>query len=40
MKNAVKAAEVKLSAEETAELERVADSLQLNVIRFWEKVME
>jgi hypothetical protein len=29
-----------LTAEETAELERVADSLELNVIRFWEKEMK
>ncbi|MCR4653215.1 MAG: hypothetical protein K5744_05930 [Eubacterium sp.] len=35
--DAVKAANVALTAEETAELERVADSLELNVIRFWEK---
>ena len=26
--------------EETAELEKVADSLELNVIRFWEKEMK
>ena len=26
-----------LTAEETAELEKVADSLELNVIRFWEE---
>ena len=29
-----------LTAEETAELEKVADSLDLNVIRFWEKEMK
>ena len=29
-----------LTAEETAELEKVADSLELNVIRFWEKEMK
>ena len=29
-----------LTAEETAELEKVADSLELNVIRFWEKEKE
>ncbi|MBR3244162.1 MAG: aldo/keto reductase [Parasporobacterium sp.] len=38
--DAVKAANVALTAEETAELERVADSLELNVIRFWEKEMK
>ena len=35
--DAVKAANVTLTAEETAELEKVANSLELNVIRFWEK---
>ena len=38
--DAVKAANVTLTAEETAELEKVADSLELNVIRFWEKEMK
>ena len=38
--DAVKAANVPLTAEETAELEKVADSLELNVIRFWEKEMK
>ena len=38
--DAVKAANVSLTAEETAELEKVADSLELNVIRFWEKEMK
>ena len=38
--DAVKAANVTLTAEETAELENIADSLQLNVIRFWEKEMK
>ena len=38
--DAVKAANVTLKAEETAELEKVADSLELNVIRFWEKEMK
>lgn len=38
--DAVKAANVTLTAEETAELEKVADSLTLNVIRFWEKEMK
>ena len=38
--DAVKAANVTLTAEETAELEKVADSLEPNVIRFWEKEMQ
>ena len=38
--DAVKAASVVLTAEEVAELERTADSLGLNVIRFWEKEMK
>ena len=40
VEDAVKAANVTLTVEETAELERVADSLELNVIRFWEKEMK
>ncbi len=40
VEEAVKAPNVALTAEETAELERVADSLELNVIRFWEKEMK
>ena len=38
--DAVKAANVTLTAEETARLEKVADSLGLNVIRFWETEMK
>ncbi len=38
--DAVKAAGIILTAEETAELERIADSLELDVIRFWEKEMK
>ena len=38
--DAVKAANITLTAEDTAELEKVADSLNLNVIRFWEKEMK
>ena len=38
--DAVRAANVKLTAAETVELEKLADSLELNVIRFWEKVMK
>ena len=40
VEDAVKAANVTLTAEDAAELERVADSLELNVIRFWEKEMK
>ena len=40
VEDAVKAANVTLTAEETAELEKLADSLELNVIRFWEKEMK
>ena len=40
VEDAVKAANVTLTAEETAELERVADSLQINAIRYWEKEMK
>ena len=38
--DAVKACEITLTAEEVAELEKVADSLELNVIRMWEKEMK
>ncbi|MBR4232891.1 MAG: aldo/keto reductase [Oscillospiraceae bacterium] len=38
--DAVKAADVALTAEEIGELEKTADSLELNVIRFWEKEMK
>ncbi len=38
--DAAKAAGISLTAEETAELERIAGSLKLNVIRFWEKEMK
>ena len=40
VEDAVKAANVTLTAKETAELEKLADSLELNVIRFWEKEMK
>ena len=40
MLDAVKAANVTLTAEDAAELEKLADSLELNVIRFWEKEMK
>lgn len=38
--DAVRAANIKLTAEETASLEKTADSLGLNVIRMWEKEMK
>ena len=38
--DAVKAAGITLSAEDTQRLEKLADSLELNVIRFWEKEMK
>lgn len=38
--DAVKAMNVTLTAEETEKLEKVADSLELNLIRFWEKEMK
>ena len=40
VEDAAKAASVELSAEEAAELEELADSLQINAIRFWEKEMK
>ena len=38
--DAVRAAEVTLTKGEVLELEKTADSLGLNVIRFWEKEMK
>ncbi|MDO4538321.1 MAG: aldo/keto reductase [Coriobacteriales bacterium] len=38
--DAAAAASVQLSASEVAELEQLADSLQINAVRFWEKVMD
>ena len=38
--DAVKAANIILTDEEVSSLEKVADSLELNVIRFWEKEMK
>ncbi|MBR3538600.1 MAG: aldo/keto reductase [Eubacterium sp.] len=38
--DAVKAANITLTGEEVSSLEKVADSLALNVIRFWEKEMK
>ncbi len=40
VEDAVKAANISLTAEETAELEKVADSLEINAVRFWEKEMK
>ena len=40
VEDAVKACNVVLTADEVAELEKVADSLELNVIRMWEKEMK
>jgi aryl-alcohol dehydrogenase-like predicted oxidoreductase len=40
VEDAVKAAKVTLTAEETAHLEAVADKLNINAIRFWEKEMK
>ena len=40
VEDAVKAANITLTADEVAELESVADGLGLNVIRFWEKEMK
>ena len=40
VEDAVKAANVALTAEEVAELEALADSLHINAIRFWEKEMK
>ena len=38
--DAVKAANITLTDEEVSSLENIADSLELNVIRFWEKEMK
>ena len=38
--DAAKAADIALTFEETEELEKTADSLELNVIRYWEKEMK
>lgn len=40
VEDAVKAANISLSAEDIAELEKTADSLGLNVVRMWEKEMK
>ncbi len=40
VEDAVKAAAVELSAEDIASLEELADTLQINAIRFWEKEMK
>ena len=38
--DAVKAANITLAAKEVAALEKIADSLNINAIRFWEKEMK
>lgn len=38
--DAVKAMQVKLSAEEILRMEKVADGLEISTIRYWEKIME
>lgn len=40
VEDAVKAVGVNLTTDEVSELEKTADSLELNVIRFWEKEMK
>lgn len=40
VEDALKASNVNLTAEEVAELEKIADSLELNVVRMWEKEMK
>ena len=40
VEDAVKAANITLTQEETEELEKFAESLQINAIRFWEKEMK
>ena len=40
VEDAVKACNVALTSDEVTELEKVADSLELNVIRMWEKEMK
>ena len=40
VEDAIKASKVTLTAEETSELEKLAESLNINAIRFWEKEMK
>lgn len=40
VEDAVKAANVTLTAEEVADLEKTADTPNINAIRFWEKEMK
>lgn len=40
VEDAVKAANITLTAEEVASLEKAADTLSINAIRFWEKKMK
>ena len=40
VEDAVKAAEIELTAEEIETLEKLGDGAQVNVIRYWEKEMK
>ena len=40
VEDAVKAANVALTVEDAAELEKLADSLQINAVQFWDKEMK
>ncbi len=40
MEDAAKAAALELSAQEIERMEKLADEMQLNVIRYWEKEMK
>ena len=40
VEDAVKAAEITLSADEVKELETLADTLGINAVRMWEKEMK
>ncbi len=40
VEDAVKAANIALTSDEVAQLEKTADALNINAIRFWEKEMK
>ena len=40
VEDAIKASNVTLTADETSELEKLAENLNINAIRFWEKEMK
>ena len=40
VEDAIKASNISLTADETSELEKLAESLGINAIRFWEKEMK